>query len=77
MVEDELPDAVVLALARTLTLSTATRSGQKLLDVRSRVSVGGMLMEQAATVLSPRAKSGPERLVLDMVNLTPAAITAV
>ena len=29
------------------------------------------------TVLSPRAKSRPERLVLDLVKLTWAAITAV
>ena len=68
-VKHETPDAVVLVLANTLTLSIATCSGRKLSDARMRISGEGMLMKQAVTVLSPRAKPRLKRLVLDLVKL--------
>ena len=53
-------DAVVLALADTLTPSFAARSGQKLTYVHKNVRLWWWYGHGAgATVLSPRAKSSP------------------
>ena len=70
LVKNETLDAIVLALANTHTPFVATCSGQKLSDVRMNEDLWcGMLMKQAVTLLSLRAKSRLERRVLDFVKL--------
>ena len=71
LVTCETPNTVVLALANILTASIVTRSGKKLSDVCMNEDLWWcMLKKLAVTVLSPRAKSRFERLLLDLVKLT-------
>ena len=65
--EEELTKLV----KHTFTPSIATLSGQKLCDVRMNEDLWREYADGAGgDRLSPRAKSRPERLVLDLVKLT-------
>ena len=76
MIDNEMRDAVVPAFVNTCTPFTATRSGKQI-DCRALGQgflVGGMLLAQAATVLSPVAMSSLQRLVVGLVKLAAAAV---